>query len=40
MTRISVLAEAIGSAVRGATASEREALRDLQAHTECAQEAA
>jgi hypothetical protein len=39
MTRISALAEAIGSAVRDATASEREVPRDLEARTERAQEA-
>jgi hypothetical protein len=40
MTRISALAEATGSTVRDATASELEALLDLQAPTERAQEAA
>jgi hypothetical protein len=40
MTRISALAEATGSTVRDATASELEALRDLQARTECARGAA
>jgi hypothetical protein len=40
MTRISVLAEAIGSAVRDVTASELEVPRDLQVRTERAQEAA